>query len=54
MRVGKRVESVTYALQRAGEYRLPAIDIDWWDTVASTVRRASLPELVLSVAANPV
>ncbi len=52
-RVGKRVESVTYALQRAGEYRLPAIELDWWDTAARRVRRASLPEVVFSVAPNP-
>ena len=52
-RVGKRVESVTYSCEKEGHYRLPAIDIDWWDTVARTVRRASLPELALSVAANP-
>jgi hypothetical protein len=52
-RVGKRVESVTYVLEKEGQYRVPAIDIDWWDTVARTVRRASLPELALTVAANP-
>ena len=52
-RVGKRVESVTYVLQKAGEYRLPAIEIDWWDTAAAGLRRASLPELAFNVAANP-
>lgn len=51
-RVGKRVESVTYVLEKEGLYRVPAIDIDWWDTAASRLRRASLPELALSVAAN--
>jgi BatD DUF11 like domain len=52
-RVGKRVELVTYVMRKEGDYRLPAIDIDWWDTVARTVRRASLAELALSVAGNP-
>jgi hypothetical protein len=52
-RVGKRVESVTYALQKEGHYRLPAIDVDWWDTSARKVRHATVPETDFTVAANP-
>jgi hypothetical protein len=28
---GERVESVTYVLQREGEFTLPAIDVHWWN-----------------------
>jgi hypothetical protein len=51
--VGKRVETVTYVLQKEGSYRLPAIEIAWWDTNARTLRKARLDELGFPVAANP-
>jgi hypothetical protein len=52
-RVARRVETVTYVFKRQGSYRLPAIQIAWWDTRARTLRTAALPELTLAVAANP-
>jgi hypothetical protein len=52
-RVAKRVESVTYLLRKQGQYRLPKLEIAWWDTYSKQLRRAELPELVFDVAANP-
>jgi hypothetical protein len=53
-RVGRRVESVTYVFEKPGLYRLPAIDIAWWDTSARTLRHSQAPELDLAVAPGPV
>ena len=53
VRVGSRVESATYVLQKPGSYRLPAIEIRWWDTNARVMRTAAAPELAFEVAPNP-
>ena len=52
-RVGTRVESATYLLQKPGSYRLPALAIRWWDTNARVVRTAEAPEVVFDVAPGP-
>jgi hypothetical protein len=52
-RMAKRVESVTYVLQKEGDYRLPPIEIAWWDTFARQLRRERLPAVDFHVAANP-
>jgi hypothetical protein len=52
-RVAERVESTTYVLQKPGSYELPAAEIAWWDTRSQTLRRATVPELDLAVAARP-
>jgi hypothetical protein len=52
-RVGTRVETVTYVLQKEGSCHLDGIEIDWWDTSAKTLRRARLPAQDFTVAPNP-
>jgi hypothetical protein len=52
-RVARRVESVTYVLQKPGHYALPEVAIAWWDTKAKALRRASLPALAFDVADDP-
>jgi hypothetical protein len=52
-RTGKRVERVTYVLQKAGTFRLPAVEIAWWDTSAKTLRKASVAAVPFTVAPNP-
>ena len=52
-RVAERVEAVTYVLQKPGSYRLPAVEIAWWDTRSQTLRRASVPELAFDVGSRP-
>jgi hypothetical protein len=52
-RVATRVESVTYVLEKPGHYRLPEIEVPWWDTPAHTLRRGRLAEVAFDVAANP-
>lgn len=48
---GKRVDRVTYAFEKAGSYRLPAIEIAWYDPAAQKNDVAQAPEIAVSVAA---
>jgi hypothetical protein len=50
---GKRVESVTYVLEKAGEYTLPKISVYWWEDQTRTLHHEILPEYHFSVAQNP-
>jgi hypothetical protein len=52
-RVARRAESVTFVFQKEGSYRLPPIEIAWWDTGARTLRRAELAAVDFTVAPNP-
>ncbi len=47
--VGSRVESATYVAEEAGQYRLPAVELKWWDVGAGRFRKAALPELEFEV-----
>ncbi len=46
---GERVESVTYMLQQPGEFRLPAIEIHWWNTSSGTLATQTLAEQTFGV-----
>jgi BatD DUF11 like domain len=48
-----RIDSATYMLERPGDYSLPAIEIDWWDTVSGKIERILLDAVPFSVAAIP-
>lgn len=45
-----RRERFTYVLQAAGDYELPGMALDWYDTGAGIVRRARVPALRFTVA----
>ena len=51
--VGTRVESTTFVAEREGSYRLPAVEIAWWDVAAAELNRASADEIHIDVVANP-
>jgi hypothetical protein len=44
---------VTYLLEREGSYRLPGIEVLWWDPRAERMRQALLPPIDLMVRENP-
>ena len=46
---GERVESVTYMLQRPGEFRLPAIDLPWWNSERGVLETETLEARTLEV-----
>lgn len=48
---GTRIDRVTYAFEKPGSYRLPAIEISWYDPVAQKRDVAQAPEIAVSVAA---
>ena len=42
---GTRVESVTYVMEKPGDYHLPQITIHWWDTSRGELKQEVLPAL---------
>jgi hypothetical protein len=50
---GRRLESVTYVMEREGEFRLPPVDFDWWNPDDGRLHTETLPAVELTVAANP-
>ncbi len=48
--VGYRAERILISAAEPGRFVLPGPSIDWWDTAASTMRRAALPDWTLTVA----
>ena len=40
---GQREDSVSYVATAAGHYRLPAIEVKWWDATTGEPRTASVP-----------
>ncbi|MGE8150356.1 hypothetical protein ACQKP5_03795 [Pseudomonas vancouverensis] len=49
---GQRIDTVTYRIDTAGHYSLPAIDLKWWDTGSQQIRTTTLPALTFDAAAN--
>lgn len=46
---GRRVDRVSYVAQRPGHFRLPAIELHWWDATNGAERRASVPAVEFEV-----
>ncbi len=53
MRVGERIDSVTYVLRKAGPYELPSLKVAWFDTIGGKMRWASVPALRFDVVPDP-
>lgn len=51
---GKRIEVLTYVLERAGEVRIPDIVLAWWNLTDRKLERVELPGQLLNVAVGPV
>lgn len=51
---GTRIETFAIVANRSGDYTLPAINIDWWDTVNQKMQTAQLPAVKLQVNENPL
>jgi hypothetical protein len=48
--VGQRDQSIALIADRAGEFKIPALTVHWWDTKANEAREANLPARTLSFA----
>ncbi len=46
---GHLQQKIAFIAQRAGDLRLPAIDVSWWDTQADKARVAHLPGRIVQV-----
>ncbi|MFT5571584.1 MAG: hypothetical protein ACI9FR_000503 [Cryomorphaceae bacterium] len=46
--LSERIDSVSYVLEQAGSYTLPALEYYWWDLSAQSLRKAVLPEKTIS------
>ena len=51
--ISQRQEKWSVIPQKAGQVRLPAVTIKWWDTAANAERQAVVPEQTLVVKADP-
>ena len=40
---GRRVDEVSYVVDEAGDFQLPAIELQWWDLTANQMRTATVP-----------
>lgn len=49
---GQRIDSVTYVVERAGNYSLPPITLQWWDSSASQMRSSEVPAVTFSAKPN--
>ncbi len=47
--VGSRSDSVTLVFERAGDFELPAVIIDWWEPASSTWQQLELPGIEVVV-----
>lgn len=50
---GERSEQLTYVLQHAGEVRLSAITLRWWNSKTQQLETLRLPERILQVLSRP-
>lgn len=48
---GLRDDAVTYVVNEAGHYRLPAIELHWWDAASGEARTVSVPAVEIESAA---
>lgn len=46
---GSRIETIAIVPTKAGDFTLPEMKIDWWDTANNTMRTATLPAVTLQV-----
>ena len=53
IRTGTRTESVTYVLEKEGDYVLPEINVFWWDLKKEELQKETIPAIKLAVRLNP-
>ncbi len=46
---GTRVETVTYVVERAGDFELPSVELSWWNIDTEELQHIVLPGLTLQV-----
>lgn len=46
---GSRIETIAIVPTKAGDFTLPEVSVDWWDTANNRMRTATLPAITLQV-----
>ncbi|MDO9323171.1 MAG: hypothetical protein Q7U01_16275, partial [Pseudomonas sp.] len=49
---GQRRDSLSYVIEHAGSYRLPAMQVHWWDAAAGQRRSAEVPAVEFEAQSN--
>jgi hypothetical protein len=49
---GQRRDSLSYVIEQAGSYQLPAMQVHWWDASAGQLRSAEVPAVTFEAQAN--
>ncbi|MDB6143549.1 MAG: hypothetical protein JWP80_2593 [Pseudomonas sp.] len=49
---GQRIDSATYRIDKAGDYRLPAVQLKWWDASTHQARISTLPGLAFEASSG--
>lgn len=50
---GQRIDSASYVIQRAGDFRLPPLRVPWWDSTQRQLRSAELPAMTFHATTTP-
>jgi len=50
---GTRIETVTYVVERAGDFELPSIELSWWNIDTQELQHIVLPGFTLQVTGGP-
>jgi hypothetical protein len=49
---GQRIDSVSYRIDKAGSFTLPAVAVKWWDSSTRQTRTTQVPAVTFEAAAN--
>ena len=50
---GQRIDSLSYRIERPGNYALPAISVKWWDSIQRKAQTSEVPAISFKAVANP-
>lgn len=50
---GSREDSISYVIEQPGQFQLPAMQLQWWDSSTATLRSAALPAVDFQALARP-
>ena len=49
---GQRRDALSYIIEQPGSYRLPALQLQWWDATSATLRTSQVPAVEFEAIAN--
>lgn len=52
--IARRMETLTFVLEKSGEFIVPGVEVEWWNTRTDSIETASVQELSLPVRGVPL